>query len=617
VHSSPFRRIASVAGERETEARIRIAPPSEIGRRLKYALLVVNGKTSTAQVALPDEGETTIGRSDECTLKLPDSLLSRMHAVVRRAGAGFEVVDCGSMNGTFLGSERLEPGVPRAFSVGDVLHLGATDLVLQFASGGARPRRLWTHGYFEARVEDECARAADGGHAFAIVHVKVDRKAVLPIVETTIAELLRPIDVVATFAAHEYEVLLVETTAAMAAATAREIVERLERVHTRADVAVASYPLDGRTPEALLARAGQNAGAGPDTERVVRNGALAHLERLVDKLAGSTISVLVLGETGVGKEVLARMIHERSPRAKEPFVCLNCASLSESLLESEMFGHEKGAFTGAVAAKAGLLESAEGGTVFLDEVGEMPLSLQAKLLRVLEQREVLRVGALRPRAIDVRFLSATNRDLEQEIARQRFRGDLYYRLNGFSVVIPPLRERVDEIEPLARHFVRNACRQSRTPELDIAPDALALLTSYEWPGNIRELKNTIDRAVLLSGGRTIAPEHLPQEKMARLIESRPSGGWAPFAAVEDVEATVAFPGTGNRTIPSPGPTTPSLYGEDDAKKRKQIVDALEKCAGNQTAAAKMLGIARQTLVTRLEQYNLPRPRKREGQDRRK
>ena len=605
-----------MAGERDTEARIRISPPSEVGRRLKYALLVVNARTSTAQFPLPDEGETTIGRSDECSLRLADTLLSRLHAIVRRAGAGFEVMDCGSMNGSFIGKEKLEPRVPRPFAVGDVLHLGATDLVLQFASGGARPRRLWTHGYFEARVEDECARAAQGGHPFAIVRVRVDAKAALPVVETTIAELLRPVDVVATFAANEYEILLVETTAPMAAATSREIVERLERIQAKADVAVASYPLDGRTPEALLARAGQRAEGGDEPDRVIRTGALAHLDRLVDKLAASTISVLILGETGVGKEVLARTIHERSPRAKNPFVCLNCASLSESLLESELFGHEKGAFTGALAAKPGLLESAEGGTVFLDEIGEMPLSLQAKLLRVLEQREVLRVGALRPRPIDVRFLSATNRDLEQEIARERFREDLYYRLNGFSVVIPPLRERVDEIEPLARHFVRGACRTAGRRELDIAPEALELLTSYEWPGNIRELKNAIDRAVLLSSGGRILPEHLPREKMARLIGpgSSPAPGLTgrAFASMDDVEITVVR--TGDPTIPPPAPTTPSLPGSDDDKRRR-IVEALEQCAGNQTAAAKLLGISRQTLVTRLEQYNLPRPRKRESPDR--
>ena len=504
MHSSPFRRIASVAGERETEARIRIAPPSEIGRRLKYALLVVNGKTSTAQVALPDEGETTIGRSDECTLKLPDSLLSRMHAVVRRAGAGFEVVDCGSMNGTFLGSERLEPGVPRAFSVGDVLHLGATDLVLQFASGGARPRRLWTHGYFEARVEDECARAADGGHAFAIVHVKVDRKAVLPIVETTIAELLRPIDVVATFAAHEYEVLLVETTAAMAAATAREIVERLERVHTRADVAVASYPLDGRTPEALLARAGRK-----------RRSRTGYGESGAQRRARSPRT---LGQQ-------ARRLHYLRPRPrrdrrgqggaraddsrtlsarKEPFVCLNCASLSD-VCSSGMFGHEKGAFTGAVAAKAGLLESAEGGTVFLDEVGEMPLSLQAKLLRVLEQREVLRVGALRPRAIDVRFLSATNRDSNRrshasafaEISTtastgspsssRRFGSGCRDRAAGASLR-PERLSRVADAR--ARHCARRAG----------ASHVVRMARQYS-----RAEEHDLFRAVLLSGGRTIAP----------------------------------------------------------------------------------------------------------------
>jgi transcriptional regulator with GAF, ATPase, and Fis domain len=329
------------------------------------------------------------------------------------------------------------------------------------------------------------------------------------------------------------------------------------------------------------------------------------------KVAAANISVLVLGETGVGKEVVARMLHDRSPRARHPLVCLNCASLSESLLESELFGHEKGAFTGAVGAKAGLLESANGGTAFLDEVGEMPLSLQAKLLRVLEQREVLRVGAVTPRAIDVRFVAATNRNLEEEIARDRFRSDLYYRLNGFTIVIPPLRQRTDEIEPLARHFVRLACKAGARGSLDLSAEALAILVAYDWPGNIRELKNVIDRAVLLSSGRRILPEHLPLEKMGRAIAPKealapPSVRFAPREpATGELDITVSR--TGNPTIPPPAPTAPILAGGDD--ERTRIVTALERCVWNQTAAAKMLGIARQTLVTKMEMYNLPRPRK--------
>ncbi len=611
--------------ERETEAKIGAAAPVEAAHRPRYALLVMGERTTAALFTLPEDGETTIGRSDQCALRIDDPLLSRVHAVVRRAGDGFVVVDRGSMNGSWVGEARLEPNVPHPVAVGDAIRIGRSSLVLQFAAGGARPRRLWSHGYFEARLEDECARAEQTGRSFAIARIRVDAGTAPAHAEKTIADVLRPIDVIASYAEHEYELLFVETSPAAAEALVNEIANRLDADGARCVVSVACWPRDGRTPEALVSRASHPEEEDEPVEErggdVVRSGALARLEPLVAKVAASPISVLVLGETGVGKEVLARTIHERSPRVGKPLVCLNCASLSESLLESELFGHEKGAFTGAVAAKPGLLESANGGTAFLDEIGEMPLSLQAKLLRVLEQREVLRVGALTPRPIDVRFLAATNRDLEQEIARGRFRQDLYYRLNGFSLVIPPLRERKEEIEPLAKHFVRLACEVTRRRPLDITREALEALLAYEWPGNVRELKNVMERAVLLCSGRAIAAEHLPREKMGRVIApSRPPPAYVPppvrrapgsFAPLSEVEITIASASSaGLPTIPPPAPPTASTAGGPAEEEKRRIVAALERCAGNQTQAAKLLGISRQTLVTRIEAYNLPRPRKR-------
>src|SRR5690606_11385745 len=227
---------------------------------------------------------------------------------------------------------------------------------------------------------------------------------------------------------------------------------------------------------------------------------------LVAEVAASRASVLILGETGVGKEVLAETVHALSGRTG-PLTRINCAALSESLLESELFGHEKGAFTGAVAPKVGLLEGAEGGTVFLDEVGELPLTIQAKLLRAVERREVLRVGAIRPREIDVRFVAATNRDLPREVDEGRFRRDLYFRLEGVTLVIPPLRERKGMIGRLALDFLREAARHDgRTPRL--SADALAALEAYPWPGNVRELKAVMERALLLARGGDIGVRHL-------------------------------------------------------------------------------------------------------------
>jgi DNA-binding NtrC family response regulator len=329
-----------------------------------------------------------------------------------------------------------------------------------------------------------------------------------------------------------------------------------------------------------------------DSGIVIQDRAMAGLYQLAERVAKSTINVLLLGETGVGKDVLARKIHAMSPRADKPFLPLNCGALTEQLLESELFGHERGAFTGAVEQKLGLLEAANEGTVFLDEVGELPMSVQVKLLRVLEERAVRRVGGLRSKPFDIRFIAATNRDLNQAIVDGRFRSDLFYRLNGISLVIPPLRQRAGEIEGLARKFVDDASKragQAKPPRL--SDEALAWLRGQPWPGNIRELQNTIERAVLLCTGDVIGLEQLPTSMVGVAATPGVSAGGA---------AGGGAPGSGVAAVPA----------GDEARERQRIIDALEQCAGNQTRAAKMLGISRNTLLARLDQYGLARPRKR-------
>ena len=330
------------------------------------------------------------------------------------------------------------------------------------------------------------------------------------------------------------------------------------------------------------------------------------------RAAQSGISVLITGETGSGKEVFAETIHQRSNRRGRPFLRLNCAALSESLLESELFGHERGAFTGASHTKPGLLESTDQGTVFLDEIGEMPLSIQAKLLRVLEERTILRVGATKPRPIDVRFIWATNRDLRAEASAGRFRNDLYYRIAGVEFAIPPLRRRQIEIEPLARLFLRRFCERSRLAEPELTPEALTALHQYSWPGNVRELKNVMERAPFVCEGGPLTAEHIPREP-----SELDSGLFAP----DDGEPTQLIPPT--RALPRPGarPTAaapalsaeePPLLGIVSEEERQRVLHALEQCAGNQTRAAKLLGVSRRTLINRLERLNLPRPKKQQG-----
>jgi two-component system, NtrC family, response regulator AtoC len=297
---------------------------------------------------------------------------------------------------------------------------------------------------------------------------------------------------------------------------------------------------------------------------------------LVADIAKSGVNVLILGETGVGKEVLAATLHRLSGRTG-PFLQLNCAALSPTLIESELFGHEKGAFTGASDARPGLLASAHGGTVLLDEVGELPQALQAKLLRVLETREVLRIGATRPLAVDVRFIAATNRDLPAEAARGQFRADLYFRLDGVTLEIPPLKQRRHLIGPLALTFLDEAQAKADT-RAQLATEALRLLESHDWPGNVRELKTTVERALLLARGRDLKPRHF----QLRPSPPPPEDSEAPRAASDDA-------------------------GGDD--ERARIIAALDACAGNQTRAAKQLGISRATLVNKLAIHNIPRPRK--------
>jgi DNA-binding NtrC family response regulator len=310
------------------------------------------------------------------------------------------------------------------------------------------------------------------------------------------------------------------------------------------------------------------------------SSAMHQLFAKLEKVAQTDASVLILGESGTGKELVARMIHDHSPRAGGPFKAVNCAALTETLLESELFGHEKGAFTGADKRRTGLFEAAAGGTLFLDEIGEVSPSVQSKLLRALEEREVIPIGSTDPIRVDARVLAATNVDLESAIVDGAFRQDLYYRLNVFPIVLPALRERRDDVPLLVAHFL-----EELFPGEPVDPGAgvLEALVAYDWPGNVRELRNVIERATILAGGPAFGPEHVALP--GRTGEAALAAAAYPSRADEDLH------------LPADGVNLEQLEA-------RFIREALARARGNKSQAARLLGITRRALYCRMEKYGL-------------
>jgi DNA-binding NtrC family response regulator len=329
----------------------------------------------------------------------------------------------------------------------------------------------------------------------------------------------------------------------------------------------------------LLSHAGrlerELAGHGSVGEMVGTTAAMRETFALLQQVAPTSATVLITGESGTGKEVVARAIHRLSPRRAAPFFAVNCAAMPETLMESELFGHEKGAFTGAVERRAGCFELANGGTLLLDEIGDMPLATQAKLLRVLEERSVRRLGSAREIRLDVRVLASTNRNLKQAIAKQAFREDLYFRLNVFEIALPPLRDRRGDIPLLAAELVRSLNLKHNCRVTDLAPEVTALFATYDWPGNVRELRNVLERATILCGSGTITAAHLPRT-FAGLPAAPQEGG-------------------------SPGVTLDPGMTIADAE-RALIEITLRHTGDNRARAAELLGISPKTLFNKLREY---------------
>jgi transcriptional regulator with PAS, ATPase and Fis domain len=549
-------------------------PLQAIASSARFRLLILGDNAIAGIHVLPETGTVTIGRDPDNVVQIEDDSISRHHAILHVENNRLSIEDAGSSNGTTVRKQPLAPNRRVDLGVNELVTVGHVTLVVQPRFAPAQTSRLATQDYFQTRLEEECARAERTNAQFAVLGIRAQATAENAVTHALMTT-MRQSDVLARLGERSYALLVLDATPEQAAPVAERMVAAIRQVGGAATHSLAHFPSDARSAFALLTLISDHE-PDPD-ELVIEEQSMRDLYALARRIAVSDLSVLILGETGVGKEKLSRTIHESSSRSAQRFVAINCAALNESLLESELFGHERGAFTGANSTKAGLLETADGGTVFLDEIGDMSLSIQSKILRILEDGDLRRVGATTAKKISVRFVAATNVDLEAAVERGRFRSDLYFRLSAATLVIPPLRERPREIVILARRFAAAAAQRMGRAGIGFTGEALELLRAYGWPGNIRELRNVIERAVVVCNNDLISDEDLPAERMR-----------GTYLRLSQTEST-------------------SRGGAED--ERERVMQALAQADGNQSKAASLLGVSRRTLINRLEQYNLPRPRK--------
>ena len=554
-----------------------------------------------ARVRWLREGDSiVVGRAFPADLMLEDQALSRQHARLSAERESLLLTDLGSRNGVWLRGSRVVEARLRA---GDSVQLGSVTLLVR----GPQAANVAS---FEELMSDARSFIANGGTHRSLALVVLccaDAQRAL------VLSKLRTSDCAAVYGPGLLALELKDTDEAQARAWLAELPQALRagvaihpEVATRHDapLAAARAALDRTSALAPLMFAspahrsadGEQAGS-PAGESVQHGERMRRVQALARRAARSELPVLVLGETGSGKEVLAREIHGASPRAGRAFRIVNCGGLPASLLESVLFGHEKGAFTGATKTQAGLFEQADGGTLLLDEVGELSLSAQAALLRVLENKTLTRLGSASERKVDVRVLAATHRDLPALCGERRFREDLLHRLNAITLVLPPLRERPEEVAAFVERFLRGAGLPQDSARA-ISPEALAKLCAYRWPGNVRQLKNVIERAAVLALGAVIDVEDLPEEVRSPAVP----------APVPRAPATPPSARASARTAPPPAPEPMDSALPLRARMQQQEADlirrALARAEGNRTRAAQLLRMPLRTFMKRIKEYGI-------------
>jgi DNA-binding NtrC family response regulator len=536
-----------------------------------HVYLVLRTNERRQVIELADGQEMAFGREDDCAVILDGTKVSRRHFTVKRHGNFLSLRDLDSTNGTKLNGVTLR-GSERGLAGGDVIRVGENELTVAAASGSGVAGTSIT-----SRLELELQRVGKTGGRATLLRIDLPPGVDAAAVEQ-MAAILNRVALVEPRDEGQFAALLDSSDPT----TIDALDESITNLIDGAELSRAQFPDDGETFAALWRSAPPEEQAQVEEQAselpqgvCVADPAMMKVFRIAQRVARTDTTVLVLGETGSGKEILSQQIHRYSARADKPYVCLNCASLPETLLSSELFGHERGAFTGADRRKIGYFEASDGGTLLLDEIGELSPTMQVKLLRVLENRTVLRLGATSEIPVDVRVICATHRDLKKDVEDGRFREDLYYRVSAFSLQVPPLRERPTEIGLLAEMFLRQfADRMGQTPPT-LSDAALASLTSHRWPGNVRELRNAVEHAFVMCDGGVIESQHLPDA--TRTPDDAPMETAA--GGVKDKLAQI---------------------------ERASIVKALADENGNQTRAAKRLGMSRRALIYKMGKYDIKR-----------